>query len=114
MNPFGMGWHLDRAAFDEMMRDAVREITESQPTDALRCTVEKGKFVSANKGEDGWRVHAETAGCDNIIKHYHSKWLVDATGRKASVAHKASEFVKQLKYHCFERDTFVYSSEPKQ
>ena len=110
-NPFGMGWHLDRAAFDELMRDEVREIAKSQTKDGyVRCSVEKGKFISAEKREDGWRVHAEAA---STMKHYRSKWLVDATGRKASVAHKASAF-STLKIQLFEPDIHLYSSEPKQ
>ncbi|TFK74272.1 FAD/NAD(P)-binding domain-containing protein [Pluteus cervinus] len=99
MNPFGMGWHLDRVHFEETLRGAVEDVSlKVQP-----MTTEEGKgkksgsgfvkarFVGVEKlekgGKESWCVQVEELEM-KTVKQYHSKWLIDATGRKASVAHK--------------------------
>jgi len=84
MNPFGSGWHLDRAAFDESLRERVRFVCDDGVID--RNKVVKGKFAGVRKDERGWIVTAEES--ELKVKEYRSKWLVDASGRKASVARK--------------------------
>ncbi|KAJ6594996.1 hypothetical protein DFH09DRAFT_1135968 [Mycena vulgaris] len=71
MNPFGHGWHLDRARFDETLRVAARSAG--------------GKFSGARvtairREDDQWIV--ESDGGSTVTGH----WLVDASGRRASAA----------------------------
>lgn len=89
---FGSSWHLDRALFDESLRDAVRDICSKQvETNKSSSSVIKARFVSVNKQEGMWSVYADDleSGTTNC---YHSKWVVDATGRKAMVARKVIKF----------------------
>ncbi|KAF8688487.1 Tryptophan halogenase, partial [Rhizoctonia solani] len=60
-NPFGKGWHLNRAAFDEQLRTCVRSL----------CG-------------DGIAVSSK------VINANFKSWLIDASGRKATVAQKPS------------------------
>jgi flavin-dependent dehydrogenase len=82
MNPFGQGWHLDRAAFDESLRERLRLVTaeSDEPAGIL-----KGKFVTVQKDDGLWVV---TTVANRVNQDYRSRWLVDASGRKASVAQK--------------------------
>lgn len=68
-DPHGHGWHLDRPRFDELLRAEAR---------AAGADVRAGR-VSAHATSDGPRVAlgAAEVGC---------RWLVDATGRRATVA----------------------------
>jgi tryptophan halogenase len=68
-DPHGHGWHLDRPRFDEVLRDEAR---------AAGADVRAGR-VAAHPTSDGPRVAVGRAeiGC---------RWLVDATGRRATVA----------------------------
>ncbi|KAF5314335.1 hypothetical protein D9619_011775 [Psilocybe cf. subviscida] len=78
MNPFGHGHHLDRANFDEMLRCAV----DQGPS----TTLKKGKFSSIHKRDDGkWILDLDVQGTQKGIE---ATWVVDATGRKASLATK--------------------------
>jgi 2-polyprenyl-6-methoxyphenol hydroxylase-like FAD-dependent oxidoreductase len=78
MNPFGQGHHLNRANFDEMLRSAV----DRRPSTMLK----KGKFISVHKRDDGkWIIDLDV---DGSRKSIEVTWVVDATGRKASVATK--------------------------
>jgi len=85
MNPFGSGWHLDRAAFDESLREHVLAVCDSDIS--RRSALPKGKFATVRKGRGGWVVTVDESD-SNVTKDYRSRWLVDATGRKASVARK--------------------------
>ncbi|KAG0695981.1 hypothetical protein DFH29DRAFT_953147 [Suillus ampliporus] len=77
MNPFGMGWHLDRASFDQILRDAVGSVCPDS------ISLVKSSFLGIDKLPDERMV-------------YHSKWVVDASGRKSSVARKlGSRTVKE-------------------
>jgi flavin-dependent dehydrogenase len=83
MNPFGMGWHLDRASFDQILRDTVESICPG------RISLVKGAFIGIEKVDDGsyWSISMNSIASDER-KVYHSKWVVDATGRKSSIARK--------------------------
>ncbi|KAG6334749.1 hypothetical protein ID866_4338 [Astraeus odoratus] len=83
MNPFGMGWHLDRAQFDEILRQSM--CTTAQGTISL----EKRTFVEIKRtdNDNQWLISAaEHASEHNQL--YRSKWVVDASGRKATVGRK--------------------------
>jgi flavin-dependent dehydrogenase len=84
MNPFGTGWHLDRAAFDMSLRAYVRSICGAE--DAPGSVLLRGGFTSVQKDENGWNVEVQSDSAGR--QSYRSRWLVDASGRKASVAHK--------------------------
>jgi flavin-dependent dehydrogenase len=67
-NPFGPGWHLDRARFDQLMAEAAS---------AAGATIVAGR-VGAATHEQGWSVEATTdAGTIKIS----AKFLIDAAGR---------------------------------
>ncbi|KAF8597164.1 FAD/NAD(P)-binding domain-containing protein [Ceratobasidium sp. AG-I] len=84
MNPYGAGWHLDRAAFDESLRAHIR-LANTEET-AERRMLLTGAFISAQKDGHGWAVQVRSPSTGGNT--YRSKWLVDASGRKASVAQK--------------------------
>ena len=81
MNPYGAGWHLDRARFDETLREACGPV------------LRKGSFVAVRRVEKGdednhvWELEAEMKGT-GAVETFRARWIVDATGRKASVARK--------------------------
>lgn len=70
MDPSGTGWHLDRARFDADLRTAARQAG----TNFL-----SGLVDSIAATDFGWRVQCE----GHTIE---SRWIVDATGRVASIA----------------------------
>ena len=83
LNPFGHGLHLDRADFDEVLRNTVINCASESKS---RFLFEKGKFKSIHRNDKGlWNIEMEDKG---IRKSIVAKWVVDATGRKASVATK--------------------------
>ncbi|CAE6452403.1 hypothetical protein ACGC1H_003244 [Rhizoctonia solani] len=85
MNPYGAGWHLDRPAFDESLREHVRSFCTNR--EAKDCALVKGTFSAVEKDDDGtWTVVVASNGAD--MQRYRAKWLVDASGRQASVARK--------------------------
>jgi flavin-dependent dehydrogenase len=71
----GHGWHLDRAAFDDWLRDA-----------AVACGVRliaPATLVSVERVEQGgWRLGVR----DGVVSHLATRVVVDATGRRAAVA----------------------------
>jgi hypothetical protein len=83
MNPFGMGWHLDRASFDQILRDTVESICPGP------VSLVKGTFISIDKTDDSscWSISVNVSSSDER-KLYNSKWVVDASGRKSSIARK--------------------------
>ncbi|CCM05261.1 uncharacterized protein FIBRA_07471 [Fibroporia radiculosa] len=83
MNPFGMGWHLDRACFDQILRDTV----SSAAPDTISLV--KGVFMSVDTRDDAlhWSLSASIFESDKT-RVFTSKWVVDASGRKATVARK--------------------------
>jgi flavin-dependent dehydrogenase len=78
-NPFGLGWHLDRTSFDDILREAVSVTGKDRYV--------KGRFTSANKKDGAWAISVVDSNSGEEIG-YRAKWLIDASGRKASVAHK--------------------------
>ncbi|KAG8953349.1 hypothetical protein FRC03_011881 [Tulasnella sp. 419] len=80
MNPFGMGLHLDRARFDESMRQAVIEYSQT----ASKVKVKKGKAVQVDHDLAGR--HRVTVQGSDSTETYSASWIIDATGRKASIA----------------------------
>ncbi|KAG8870726.1 hypothetical protein FRB97_009428 [Tulasnella sp. 331] len=96
MNPFGSGWHLDRAAFDEMLREHVRKVCTSEADEPQRLLI-KGTFAAIRKDEHGrWVVTTRKSNDTKEPREYHSTWLIDASGRQASVAHKLGAKVVKL------------------
>ncbi|KXN82814.1 Putative FAD-dependent oxidoreductase LodB [Leucoagaricus sp. SymC.cos] len=87
MNPYGSGWHLDRALFDESLRDAVRDGCDKTSSNCTPSKLTRERLVSLEKRDDIWSVHTEhlDTGAANC---HRSKWLVDATGRKAALSRK--------------------------
>jgi hypothetical protein len=57
MNPFGSGWHLDRAVFDESLREQVRFVCDNGVMDQNK--VVKGRFAGVRKDERGWIMTTE-------------------------------------------------------
>lgn len=84
---YGSGWHLDRPLFDESLRQAVREGCDKSKHNSLPSRIVREQFVSIEKHDGIWCVHTKhlDTGSTNC---YYSKWAVDATGRKASLARK--------------------------
>jgi len=86
LNPFGHGLHLDRANFDEVLRNTVVSCASESKS---RFVFEKGRFKGIYRNEKGlWNVEMEDKG---VRKSFVARWVVDATGRKASVATKLGQ-----------------------
>lgn len=73
MGRHGHGWHLDRAKFDAMLRDAAREAGAAILEDAHACEFARG-------GDGLWRVRVPSRG------ELLAPWLLDCTGRASLVA----------------------------
>jgi len=87
MNPFGHGRHLNRSDFDEVLRTTVNNCASESKS---RLSLEKGVFKSIQKTADGlWNVEVDLGGKRKSVE---TKWVVDATGRKASLATKVCEY----------------------
>ncbi|KAJ7208294.1 hypothetical protein GGX14DRAFT_454316 [Mycena pura] len=74
MSPFGHGWHLDRARFDETLRTAARSAGPNLKFSEARVT-------AIRRETDLWILETEAGG-----SAVQSRWLVDASGRRASAA----------------------------
>jgi flavin-dependent dehydrogenase len=72
--PHGVGWHLDRGAFDGMLADQAA----SQGVRVLRAT----RVLDAARGDGGWRL--ALSGGDEL----RARLLVDATGAGAVLARR--------------------------
>ena len=95
-NPFGHGLHLNRADFDEVLRNTVVVNCTSESNNS-RFFFEKGRFKGIYKNEKGlWNVEMEDG--KEMRKSFVAKWVVDASGRKASVATKVRFFLKNQRY----------------
>ncbi|OAX37453.1 hypothetical protein K503DRAFT_771486 [Rhizopogon vinicolor AM-OR11-026] len=83
MNSFGMGWHLDRASFDQIMHDTVESILPG------RISLVKGTFVGMGRVGGGiyWSISVNGIMSDER-KVYNLKWVIDASGRRSSIARK--------------------------
>ncbi|KAF8637445.1 hypothetical protein AX17_002810 [Amanita inopinata Kibby_2008] len=88
LNPFGKGWHLDRAFFDQSLRESVIDICQGSERDTMsQKRVIKARFLSIRKDGDLWDVLAEELLSQREC-HFQAKWVVDASGRKACLAQK--------------------------
>ena len=75
-NPYGCGWHVDRARFDAMLASAAAE--------AGTTLFLPARVGSCSKGEDGtWALEVVQNGA---VLTLSGRMLVDATGRKAMLA----------------------------
>jgi flavin-dependent dehydrogenase len=76
-DPHGHGWHLDRARFDAMLRDAAR---------AAGAEVLEGVEIGKAERDDGhWRLHLRVG---EATRELQAAWLIDATGRRATLARR--------------------------
>ncbi|GJE98566.1 FAD/NAD(P)-binding domain-containing protein [Phanerochaete sordida] len=88
MNPYGHGWHLGRARFDEALREACGPL------------LRKGKAVDVRRvdgrGDQAhcWEIDA-TMSSTGETETFRARWIVDATGRKASIARKLGAKVRK-------------------
>ena len=79
MQALGGGWHLDRARFDMLLaREAARQGAD------VRTGVRLSGIAAGDDGE--WSVHAAGAGGERVT--IGARFVVDATGRAATVAHR--------------------------
>jgi flavin-dependent dehydrogenase len=75
-NPYGCGWHVDRARFDAMVASAAVQ--------AGAALFLPARVTSCNKSADGqWVLEAAQ---ERAILNLSGRMLVDATGRKAMLA----------------------------
>ena len=75
-NPYGSGWHVDRARFDAMLASAAAQ--------AGATLFLPARVTSSNKTDDGsWMLEVAQ---DGVSSSLSGRMLVDATGRKAAVA----------------------------
>lgn len=71
----GYGWHLDRPAFDAMLRDAAA----CNGADIIACE----RVATAERDDHGWTI--TLAGADKI----RARFVIDATGRSSWLARRA-------------------------
>ncbi|WP_274918400.1 NAD(P)/FAD-dependent oxidoreductase [Streptomyces sp. WZ-12] len=78
-DPYGHGWHLDRALFDRRLRKAART--------AGAEVVERTAVRRPARQPDGtWRVPLCDRAGRGAERTVHCRWLIDATGRGAALA----------------------------
>ena len=76
-DPHGHGWHLDRARFDALLRDAAR---------GAGAELLEGVAIEKVERKDGtWRVRL---GAGAKTREVRAGWLVDATGRRSAIARR--------------------------
>jgi flavin-dependent dehydrogenase len=75
-NPYGCGWHVDRARFDAMLASAAVRAGASLFQPARAGSFSKG-------GNDTWALEVTQSGAVHTLA---GRVLVDATGRKAMLA----------------------------
>ncbi|THV02966.1 hypothetical protein K435DRAFT_917495, partial [Dendrothele bispora CBS 962.96] len=91
----GIGWHLDRSKFDQILRDFVQEQRRgSSKSEKKMVTLRKASFQAIERVDEGrsWAVVAQEDGHSDRgqpqEKLYILKWVVDASGRDAVVANQ--------------------------
>lgn len=82
-NPFGMGWHLDRAKFDQILRECMIDVSQN------RISHVKSSFedVDVAEGDDRWLL-LTSGPLESSDMIYGCRWLIDGSGRKAAVGRK--------------------------
>lgn len=83
MSVWGPGWHLDRAKFDETLRHSVRQQLEGGDRGELL----RARWTSIERIGTKWKVEVQDQ-VTGAMQSYECLWVIDATGRKASVAKK--------------------------
>ncbi|WP_369355420.1 NAD(P)/FAD-dependent oxidoreductase [Streptomyces sp. cg2] len=81
-DPYGHGWHLDRALFDRRLRAATR----AAGADVAERTAVRGPV---RQPDGSWRVPLRDRGTRGGDRTVRCRWLVDATGRGAALAVRA-------------------------
>jgi flavin-dependent dehydrogenase len=87
-NPYGSGWHVDRARFDAMLGRAAEEAGVSAYTGARLTSWDRGKT------DDWWITISRQAQSAERIRwndqavRFRSRILIDATGRAAQFARR--------------------------
>lgn len=76
-DPHGNGWHLDRARFDALLRNAAR--------DAGADVLEEVAIGSMERESGAWHVRL---GHGQEVREVRAAWLVDATGRRAAIGRR--------------------------
>jgi len=76
-NPYGAGWHVDRARFDEMFARCAEE--------AGACIYRRAKVCSVQENNQGWQIQFSGG---NRLRRLETRFAVDATGRAAWLARK--------------------------
>ena len=74
-NPYGAGWHVDRACFDEMLANCAEQTGVGLYRNA--------RLLSCENGNAGWSIEFAD---DDGTHRFRAKFLVDATGRTSDVA----------------------------
>jgi flavin-dependent dehydrogenase len=75
-NPYGRGWHLNRARFDAMLARASKK--------AGAVVLHGARFIECtDKGASQWLVRTSGGGAQQSL---HAKFLVDASGRGSVLA----------------------------
>jgi flavin-dependent dehydrogenase len=78
LDPHGHGWHLDRARFDALLRSAAR--------DAGAELLSGTRLCAARALASGWRLRLRSGA--GATREVECEWLLDATGRRCSVARR--------------------------
>jgi len=76
-NPMGHGWHLNRHTFNQLLQNTVEN---SQVNYQNNC-----QFINSQTTNDGHLIKIRTAG---MTQQVSTRWVIDATGIKASFANK--------------------------
>jgi len=77
-NPYGHGWHIDRARFDRMLALAAAEAGAD-----VRCDAQLISWAQHASGE--WDLEI---GSPEGVRHWRTRFVIDASGRAASFARK--------------------------
>lgn len=88
-NAWGPGWHLDRAHFDETILRSVRRLMDTTGNG----TVLDGRWKSVERKGSNWLINVDNNDT-GLPASYSAKWIIDATGRKASVAKTVRQTLK--------------------
>jgi flavin-dependent dehydrogenase len=94
LNPYGGGWHLDRAAFEKMLRDQAVSLGIVLLAQAKVGTVALDGDLGLSVGVTG-----PTAS----TRQFSARYVVDATGCRSGVARQAGARLRVL-----DRLTFIY------